>query len=455
MKAIRRGRRHGRGSRAGHAVGLVVLLAGGSLGTTACTADDAEVPQAGAEIRTISCPDVATSLSGGSPDDPQTQAGLGLLDQQVSDAYDALSAPSVGTPGSEAEILAKVAEARRRTITELADRTAASAQQKAAMLAMAECTVKHERAGEEIGILKGREGDRRQGSGLTRRDYVDITQVAPNAGKQQPNGRQAATGSFTSRCGNNGTERHINPDNVVISPGERAAAHHQHDYVGNRSTDFRSTVDSLRKAGTTCDNGDLSTYYAPVVRLLDGKRADDAGQRGGGLDRNQGTILTPEEFGITFKGNPSGKVGPAPDGMVAVVGDAKAFTNGPDKAKASWSCTGFDTVQLRDKYPLCPAGSKVVRTFAFPNCSNGQANSANHRTHTAFAADGQCPKGFERIPQLVMTISYRVPQGALYAVDSFPEQLHKPVTDHADYINVMPKSLMQKAVDCINNGTNC
>ncbi|MFF2041773.1 DUF1996 domain-containing protein [Kitasatospora sp. NPDC058170] len=455
VKTIRRGFGPGLGNRSVHAMGFAVLLVGGCLGVASCAAEE-EGSQAQLDIRTISCPDIASSLSGGTPNNPQAQARLGLLDQQVSNAYDTLSDSAGGTPRGEAEILAEVAELRRRTITELADETGAAPQQKAEMMAMADCTVTHEPAGEEIGVLKGKGGNERRGSGLTRRDYVDITQVTPNTGQQQPNTRQASTGTFTSKCGNNGNDPHINPDNVVISPGERAAAHHQHDYVGNRTTDFRSTVESLRKASTTCSNGDLSTYYAPVVRLLDGRQEDDAKDRGGGLDRNQGTILTPEEFGITFKGNPFGKVNPLPDGMVAVVGDAKAFTNGLKNARASWSCTGFEAVQLRDKYPLCPSGSNVIRTFSFPNCSNGQANSANHRTHTAFSgSNGQCPKGFEPIPQLVMAVSYRIPQGAFYAVDSFPEQLHKPVTDHADFINVMPKSLMQRAVTCINSGTNC
>ena len=40
-------------------------------------------------------------------------------------------------------------------------------------------------------------------------------------------------------------------------------------------------------------------------------------------------------------------------------------------------------------------------------------------------------------------------------MDSFPEQLHKPVTDHGDFINVMPDQLMSEAVDCINSGRNC
>lgn len=42
-----------------------------------------------------------------------------------------------------------------------------------------------------------------------------------------------------------------------------------------------------------------------------------------------------------------------------------------------------------------------------------------------------------------------------YAVDSFPENLHKPITDHNDFINFFNQQTMNKMVQCINNGQNC
>jgi hypothetical protein len=43
----------------------------------------------------------------------------------------------------------------------------------------------------------------------------------------------------------------------------------------------------------------------------------------------------------------------------------------------------------------------------------------------------------------------------VFAVDSFPEQLHKPITDHGDFINVFNNRLMQQMVNCINGGRRC
>ena len=113
---------------------------------------------------------------------------------------------------------------------------------------------------------------------------------------------------------------------------------------------------------------------------------------------------------MNFVGNPRSKVTEMPRLLRIITGDAKAFVNGTANANASWSCTGFEDRQLKDKYPLCPQGSDVVRTFKFQSCWDGQnIDSANHRTHVAFAdANGNCPNGFKAIPQLVQRIVYDV-----------------------------------------------
>ena len=57
----------------------------------------------------------------------------------------------------------------------------------------------------------------------------------------------------------------------------------------------------------------------------------------------------------------------------------------------------------------------MVRTFAFQSCWDGKnIDSANHRTHVAFAdADGSCANGFKAIPQLTMRLVYDVPAPSL------------------------------------------
>jgi len=59
------------------------------------------------------------------------------------------------------------------------------------------------------------------------------------------------------------------------------------------------------------------------------------------------------------------------------------------------------------------------------------------------------------VPQLRYVLTYRAPSGPNFAVDSFPAELHKPITDHADFENVMSAGLMNRVVACINGGRRC
>ncbi|MGW3996863.1 DUF1996 domain-containing protein [Amycolatopsis sp. NPDC004772] len=96
--------------------------------------------------------------------------------------------------------------------------------------------------------------------------FVDITKVPKGTNVNQALQRQGARGTFTVDCGRN-ENQHFNPDNFIAQPGVRNGAEHLHDYVGNLSTNADSTNESLAKAGTTCKNGDKSTYFWPVVRI--------------------------------------------------------------------------------------------------------------------------------------------------------------------------------------------
>jgi hypothetical protein len=112
--------------------------------------------------------------------------------------------------------------------------------------------------------------DSASADGADKSQFVDITKVAVNV--EQPAPRDGATtGTFTVDCGRN-ENNHFNPDNFIAQPGVRNGAEHLHDYVGNLSTNADSNNKSLLQAGTTCKNGDKSTYYWPVVRI---DREDD------------------------------------------------------------------------------------------------------------------------------------------------------------------------------------
>ncbi|MFI9814668.1 DUF1996 domain-containing protein [Saccharothrix variisporea] len=279
--------------------------------------------------------------------------------------------------------------------------------------------------------------------------YAAINDIPPPT--TEPTATEdASTGTYTLDCGRN-EERHLNADNVVVAPGQPNGAHHTHEYVGNLTTDHTSTDTTLLAGGTTCAEGDLSTYYWPVLRLTD-RPGTDAHSPGGGQHGNTGEVLPPAEVQIRYTGSPVSKVVAPPRFTRLVTGDASAVTSGGGTAQ--WSCEGIPG--HTDRYPLCE-GRRVVRTFDFPSCWDGRnTDSTTHKSHTtAPARNGVCPAGFFPIPHLQLRVTYTVPAGRPYAIDSFPNQSRDPRTDHAMHINLTPTPLMTKITTCLNTNHHC
>ena len=283
-------------------------------------------------------------------------------------------------------------------------------------------------------------------------DFIDINDVRPDNNRDRNDG-DASTGSFVARCGV--PDGHRNSDNFMVTPGKRNGAQHVHNYVGNLSTDANSDDDSLHAAGTSCDRDNKSTFFWPVLRDTS-KKGDDADEDGGGLDGNFGRILQERTVDLRFLGSAKSKVERMPDDLTIIMGDAKAKTNGSKNAGAQWTCSGFEN-RVTDKYPLCPAGSRLVRILEFPSCWDGEnLDSADHRSHVVFPDDdGSCKDGFKTIPRLRETITYDRPNGRNFALDTFPDQQHDPSTDHSDFMNIVPDALGKQVADCINSGRNC
>jgi hypothetical protein len=275
-------------------------------------------------------------------------------------------------------------------------------------------------------------------------DFVAIEDVPRQESARPVAGPDASTGSFSSPCGRNEIG-HRNHDNLVTAPGRSGGAHHMHEYVGNLSADAFSTESTLASARTTCGNGDKSVYFWPVLR------SGDAAAHGG-----HDGLVPPVSVRVRFHGNPTSEVVAMPRFLRVGAGDARAATSANPVALAHWSCTGHPD-RATPLYPLCPPGERVARTFDFPSCWDGRrTDSSNHRDHVVFpAADGTCPHNTFQIPKLRLTVTYALPPGQRYLIDTLPGQRHSPLTDHADFINVMPERLMARAVDCINAGRDC
>ncbi|WP_239014980.1 DUF1996 domain-containing protein [Streptomyces sp. CdTB01] len=497
----RNSRRRPTGPRRATFAAMALMLGGGGLiaaNVYASATEDSGAQQGStfsAAGGTIDCPDVGSKLTE-VPDKarPDVDKDLAALDQQIAQAYQQLQA---ATPEqrqdsgyTDDKVMKPLEEQRGQTLDSIGAAMDQAGGKSDGLDAMADCQMRTwngQDGGQNAGDSQGggqnngqnngsspsgqpqggqQNGNGGQaGNGPVAADYQDINSVQPNSPSPDLSSF-VSKGTFTTSCGVNANGLR-NSDNVIVAPGVSNGAHHFHDYIGNQSNTAFASDDDLAKADTSCENkGDKSTYYWPVLRLQNGTQEQDADKPGGGTEGNAGQIVTPKQVTMTFIGSPRSKVAEMPRLLRIITGDAKAFVNGPANANASWSCTGFEDRQLKDKYPLCPQGSDVVRTFRFQSCWDGRnIDSANHRTHVAFAdASGACPNGFEAIPQLVQRIVYDVKAPSLqdggkttplFAVDSFPENLHKPVTDHGDFINVFDAGLMKEMVSCINDGRNC
>lgn len=467
---------------------------------------------AAAQVATISCPDVGqklTNVPNGARQGVATE--LANLDKQVTEAYTRLASTRQAQAGDSGfvqnAIVGPLKEKRAATIDRIRiNIQRAGGQFDNSLKQLAACTTQgantnagqagggqQQNGGQQNGGQQNNGGNQQNGgqnnggqqnggqqnggnqqggiggqagNGPVAADFVDITKVQPNVKAKPQKNRNASTGTFTSKCGVNANNK-FNTDNVIVAPGVTNGAHHLHDYVGNQSNDAFANNNTFAAAQTSCQNQqDKSSYYWPVLRLQDGTKEFDQNRDGGGKEGNVGKVLKAKQAEIKFVGSPKAKVVAMPQFLRIITGDAKTTTNGLANANAHWSCTGFENkVQLTEQYPICPQGSSVVRTFAFQSCWDGQnTDSANHRTHVAFAdGNGNCQNGFKAIPQLTMRLVYDVPAPVLqngqvknaYAVDGFPEQLHKAATDHDDFINVMNAQLNNKIAKCINQGQKC
>ncbi|MFG2548612.1 DUF1996 domain-containing protein [Streptomyces sp. NPDC048581] len=458
-----------------------------------------------AQVATINCPDVGQKLTNVPRSARQGVAKeLALLDRQITDAYTRLAETRQAQAGDanfvNNAILGPLKSKRVATLDRIGiNINRAGGQRPQGLDQFAQCQgVPAEQPEVNDGNGDGQNNDgqnndgqdqnndgQNQGdggqdgndqdqvvNGPVAEDFVDITTVQPNGGPQGVNGNGLAangdggsTGTFTTSCGTNGNDNH-NSDNIIVAPGVDNGAQHTHDYVGNQDNNAFTSDQEFLQADTSCQNqGDKSSYYWPVLRLQDGTDEFDANDLGGGAEGNIGKILEASEAQLKFVGNKTSDVVAMPQALRIITGDAKAFTNGLANANTNWSCTGFEDRQLTDKYPICPEGSSVVRTSFFQSCWDGQnIDSANHRTHVDFVeADGSCANGFQAIPQLQARLVYDVPAPQIqngqvvnpFAVDGFPDQLHKAITDHNDFINFFDENTMNQVVQCINSGQDC
>jgi hypothetical protein len=281
-------------------------------------------------------------------------------------------------------------------------------------------------------------------------EYVAINDVAAQGNILA--GGDFSGGSYSFSCS---LSDHHNSDNPIIAPGKRNGAQHVHDYAGNDSTNAASNLAVLKESSTTCTNGDQSPIFWPVLRDLR-QVGPDVGQDGGSLDGNVGSYVEPTSVDYTFHGHGTREMEAMPLNMTMVTGSAKAATADGKGANAKYTCSGFGN-RVTDQYPICPQGSDLQRVFDFPSCWNGKdLDSEDHTEHLRYPdQSGECTDDEVPVPALRITVDYDAPPGRSFAIDSFPEQQHDPITDHALLEYLSSRSRAQAGADCINAARRC
>jgi Domain of unknown function (DUF1996) len=202
------------------------------------------------------------------------------------------------------------------------------------------------------------------------------------------------------------TVSHSAPDDPIVYPGLPAHSH-DHEFIGNSSTNAYSTPAKLAGHATTCSNKkDFSSYWAPTLYVA-------------------GKPVAPLDVTIYYRRLTKAAVKPFPRGLELVAGNSHALTRqspavtewycgvlkssfyGP-LARASNSATAPAPTLSAAGLPDCRAPTNLELQVNFPNCSNGRATSLDHKSQMAYSRDGRCPASHP-IPVPAISIILRYP----------------------------------------------
>ncbi|MGI8593155.1 MAG: DUF1996 domain-containing protein [Solirubrobacteraceae bacterium] len=254
--------------------------------------------------------------------------------------------------------------------------------------------------------------------------------LAPTLGLELARAGERA-GEFRADC----LFSHRKMDDPIVRPG-LPGAFHSHDFFGNRSTDARSTLRSLRRARTSCEpEVDRSAYWVPTLY-------------GGGGRPVTATRLV--GYYVTSNKRPD-RVRPYPLGLMMIAGDGKA--RGPQTPLVvGWGCSGAGRPST-PSIGRCPKGSELDLDLRFPDCWNGRdLDSTDHRSHMAYSAAGACPATHPvAVPELTLKLTYPTRGSPAMRLAS-----GRGYTAHGDFINAWePRELARPIRDCLVPAITC
>ena len=217
---------------------------------------------------------------------------------------------------------------------------------------------------------------------------------------------------------------HRNQDDPIVFPNHPGRSH-DHTFFGNTSTNARSTVGSLRQAGTTCRvTADRAAYWAPTLFVA-------------------GKPVEPAQMVAYYVRRTHEPVRAFPRGLKMIAGNAAARS--PQSLRiVSWSCGR----EVSSSIPSCDSFGFRRATLRlqvnFPSCWDGvHLDSADHKSHMAYATSGVCPSSHPvAVPGLTLVIAYPVTGGANAELASGGQ-----LSGHADFVNAWDQETLSALVD--------
>lgn len=247
----------------------------------------------------------------------------------------------------------------------------------------------------------------------------------------------ARAGSSTSSSGNfhvSCTLSHEANQDPIVFPGIQVTPH-LHDFYGNTTTGFASTISSMASSATTCDNlSDHSGYWSPS------------------LIAPNGTVVHPVSTSVYYLARQGG--GP----VTAPPVDLRMIAGGDTRnLRASGYACGEGGAT--SSVPLDCGSADLKGVITFPSCWDGiHTDSPDHRSHLAYPTGKGCPSGYPVvIPKIVLHIRYGIQNGTGYYLASDAMMgVTNGMSLHADVWSVWsPTAIAGLVQNCLNAGVTC
>jgi hypothetical protein len=231
---------------------------------------------------------------------------------------------------------------------------------------------------------------------------------------------------------------HRAADDPIEFPGQPGGSDYTYDFFGNTTTNANSTLSSLLAGPTTCDFApDTAAYYSPTVF-------------------DNGKPLTPLKATIYYRnvGSDISTMQVFPSGFQMVGGNDDNSTHAAPGKMTGWACRNKGGLKgvWTQAVPSCASDQDLVFRVQFPECWDGQLDSADHRSHVArILRANVCPSSHPiLIPRVSMTVSFDSRGGPGITIGS-----ESPVFGaHMDFINSWDQSALNQLVqECLMQTT--